>query len=343
LRGLGLGAAALAGYTSLASVFAQTQAEVSAAGLEDFLDSEIQGYEREIILTILSKLPPWLRDNVVYFSSACRIFVNRVRLRGNSEFLQPLGGPAFRTSTGEQLIMPSDEIDPDADQADPNAVLICETQKGPYRRLRSKKGSITTPYTVVESYVWLPSLVRGEVFVANSLNDTPHIYHGGSPGGGGSDVDAGFLYSAKKNDWALFVNGGSCSPAVSTRFRAGQLIELNLFVLDEGRLTLSARGYFTDGTFGWNSCTFDASGFRKDGIDNRFKRITSIGQRTYDANSGSYLRYVEWNYAKIGLYGGPWHDWADKDTSQNCVYPNTAKVYVDFRTFSHEIVHIDLR
>jgi len=76
--------------------------------------------------------------------------------------------------------------------------------------------------------------------------------------------------------------------------------------------------------------------------------MTTIAQdpKQVDMTTGSYIRRVEWDTMKIGKFNltpsDGWRDWASTDVKVNCVYPNTAKVYVDFRTLSHEIITINL-
>ncbi|MGH2348913.1 MAG: hypothetical protein ACRDFT_05545, partial [bacterium] len=215
-----------------------------------------------------------------------------------------------------------------------------------YRRLRSPLGTSSVPYNAARSYVWLPSAASGDIRM-NRKEDTAHIYMGGNAGK--TEIDAGLMHNPGKDNWSLFLKGGgSCKPAISMRFKSNQHVYLVFEVLANGKVGVGVDGYFMDGTYGTNWCIVSAYDWRYDGVNNRIKRVTSIAQKQnkYDPNSGSYIRGVEWNDVLIGSTSktpDTIHSWGSKDTKVNCVYPSTAKVYVDFRAHDHEILTLDLR
>ncbi|MGH2348804.1 MAG: hypothetical protein ACRDFT_04975, partial [bacterium] len=125
---------------------------MAAEDLSAYIDPEIQGYEREVMLDILTKLSPDRRQNVVYIDPLCQLFVNRVKLREVTEFLKLLGDNVYLTSWGQEVSMPSDYqiVDDGGDGGppgpdgmsqmetliDPYAITICEKPKvesGVYR------------------------------------------------------------------------------------------------------------------------------------------------------------------------------------------------------------------
>jgi hypothetical protein len=192
LRNASLGVAAVAGSTALGGLASRMLPHAVAEDLSAYIDPEIQGYEREVMLDVLAKLPAEHRQNVVYVNSLCQLFVNRVKLREVTEFLQPVSEDVYLTSWGQEIVMPSDteeydggppggeggmsQMDADPYAIDPYAITICESQKGPYRRMQSKEGTSTKPYNVVRSFVWLPSAAAGDIKM-NRKDETPHIYH----------------------------------------------------------------------------------------------------------------------------------------------------------------------
>ncbi|MGH2349291.1 MAG: hypothetical protein ACRDFT_07505, partial [bacterium] len=294
----------------------RTLSHAVAEDLSAYIDAEIQGYEREVMLDILAKLPPELRQNVVYADPLCQFFVNRVALRNVTEFLQPVIDNVYVTRLGEEIVMPVDNEGydyyhdgPPGGEAgmtqsemllDPNAVTVCDTPNdptGPFRRIVSKIGTSSRPYNVVRSLVWLPSSTSGDLKMNRSL-DVPHVYFGGNASGS-KDLEAGVFWNPAKDNWAMYHRGGgSCEkPLLTKRFKSGQRIELVVHVVENNRLGLGVYGTFTDGGQGWVECVFDSTGWRRNGVDNRFRRMTSIAQKRgkYDPKSGSYVRGVEWS------------------------------------------------
>lgn len=59
----------------------------------------------------------------------------------------------YLTSRGEEVAFPESES-LEADQLDASAITVCQDkQAGPYRRLRSKQGTSSVPYTYISAKV----------------------------------------------------------------------------------------------------------------------------------------------------------------------------------------------
>ncbi len=212
---------------------------------------------------------------------------------------------------------------------------------GPYRRVSSKVGTSSTPYTYVESKVTLP--VAANVKEASGTNDTAYVYIGGS--GNGTEIDAGLQHSPTYNNWApiILCKGVVYHPTDKDRFVAGQNVTMAFYVSGDNKVTLKVTGKVTTGqtkTIVIN-CN-NATGWKANGVGNSFKRVTSIGQAPQNLNNKSYIKNIRWYDSYIGTISKK-HKWLAGDTLKYISYPsNSKKVTVNYVNAGEEVDTIDL-
>lgn len=152
-------------------------------------------------------------------------------------------------------------------------------------------------------------------------------------------------HNKDKDDWTVYTKptASFCNPVEVIRFKSGQYVTLEFFVPFDDQVVIHAAGLNENGVLKCRTCSINRFGLRwnDSGIGIHLKRVTSIAQPVkYTPGTGAFLHNVHWKEVKIGKYQGSVHLWGQSDTGNNCVYPDTAKVYVDFRSFSEEFVHI---
>jgi hypothetical protein len=92
-------------------VAAQPRVEVTGTleeQIEQFIDPEIVGEDRRVLIDHMRRLPKWDWDEVIYVQGD-RIYVNRVRLRQHVAFAEHIRGGLYGDPfTGEVFPAPSD-------------------------------------------------------------------------------------------------------------------------------------------------------------------------------------------------------------------------------------------
>lgn len=212
---------------------------------------------------------------------------------------------------------------------------------GPYRRVTSKTGTSSQPYTYVETNVTLPS--ASDVYEKTGTNDTAYVYLGGS--GNGTEIDAGLQHSPTYDNWSpiILCKGVVNHPSDTTRFKGGQTVKLVFYVSADSKLVLKVSGTSVNGTY-QTITTYcnNATGWKVNGVGNVMKRVTSIGQKPENLSSGSYIKNVKWSNSYIGTSSSK-HQWLANDTAGYVTYPNKTKVAVSYVNAGSETVSIDLR
>jgi len=246
-----------------------------------------------------------------------------------------------------------------------------ENNTGPFRRALSKTG-----FAYEAADILLPG--RNNITTLDpsgqlkSSGDTVYVYMGGR-GSNGGEVDAGFQYSAAKDNWSLFLAVGgfgfTYGPAPGAdphpRFASGKTVLLEFEVVATNVLEVRAKG--TDDASKQpvlRAIRVDASVFpvsntnveadrageptnfdwNPSGGGNRLKRVTSIGQNEgrEDFNSGSFLHEVIWKNCVIGTSPGKAVPWSGANTSAFVMHPNDGTVSAGFESQATETVSIDL-
>ncbi len=215
---------------------------------------------------------------------------------------------------------------------------------GPYRRVLSKAGTTSTPYSWMKTSVTLPSSNNVKEV---QINDTAYAYIGGVSSTG-VQVDAGLQHSPTYGNWApiIYCNGKSFNTPSSERFDAGQTVTMEFYVVSDNNVRLSATGKVAGVTKTLSVDCNNATGFKKNGVGNQLKRATTIGQKPENLSSGSYVYGVRWFNSYIGTSSSTNHQWlaADMPSSGGYTsYPNSTKVSVSFVNAGEETVTIDLR
>lgn len=222
-----------------------------------------------------------------------------------------------------------------------NLTALAAGGTGPYRRVTSKAGTTSQPYTYVESCVILPT--ASNVYEKKGTNDTAYVYLGGS--GNGNEIDAGLQHSPTYDNWSpiILCKGTVYHPADTERFKGGQTVKLVFYVRANGKVVLKVSGTTVSGTYKTITTYCDnATGWKVNGVGNVMKRVTSIGQKPENLNSGSYLKNISWSNSYIGTSSSK-HRWLANDTNSYITYPNKTKVSVNYINAGTETVSIDLR
>jgi hypothetical protein len=224
--------------------------------------------------------------------------------------------------------------------------LTCTGGHGPYRRYYSIKGTTSNPMAWLSANVTLP-VSNLDIKDNNSSyhGDTGYIYIGGYPESG-LGVDAGFQHSTLNQDWAPFITVNGNQVGFTPRYKEGQTPTIKFSVPSDGNIALTISAVPVGGTSA-TTVTFAraATGWKKNGVGNTLKRLTTIAQLEGKENlrTGSYNKNVSWTNAKIGIDSFNNHTWSSADTGGSCYYPNdTSIVKVNYLNQSTETVSIIL-
>lgn len=226
---------------------------------------------------------------------------------------------------------------------------------GAFRRVLSKPGSGPSwglyRYVAFSAQVYLPDPQQNEIRIALPNNETAYIYTGGWGEQPGSTVDAGFQYDQLRpweRKWAAFLKRhGERDPAWYGRpgvgLAAGQYALLQFYVPADDLVAVRVEGRWTDGWTGRaESQGITMVSWRADGLYNRLKRVTSIGQRTVNYRSGSYVLGVHWYHTSLGRSLDARRPWDTSDTAEECNVPPD-RVTVRRDSPGDEYVSVDLR
>ena len=247
---------------------------------------------------------------------------------------------------------------------------ISENNTGAFRRVLSKTG-----FAFEAADIHLPGGNNiSTLAVGGGLKpsgDTVYVYLGGR-GSSGGEVDAGFQYSAAKNNWSLFLAvskfgftyGPSPGAPVHPRFAADQTVHLEFEVVAPDVLEVRGTGILDGGgtpvtlairvdasAFPLTHSNVEAdlagtlTGFGWDpaGGGNRLKRVTSLAQIAghEDFDTGSFVHGVDWSNCTLGKTKSAAAAWKAADISSTVVRPSDGTI--SFETFSPsaETVSVD--
>lgn len=216
----------------------------------------------------------------------------------------------------------------------------CTGGTGPYRRITS-----LAAYSWEAAYVHLPG--GSEISDHNYTGyqdyngDTGHVYMGGW-GQSGGNVDAGLMHSTYYDNWAPIFNiAGVGVISYPERFASNQDVYLKFNIPSNGNIQLSVSGkLYGSSTVTTYTHVEAASGFVYNG-SNILKRNTTIGQKTENLSSGSWIHNVHWYSSQIGLSSTNYHSWQAADTYSYCTYTSEV-VSVSYVNAGEETDNIDL-
>lgn len=207
------------------------------------------------------------------------------------------------------------------------------SDSGPYRRVLSRLPTRTRP-----GYSWFSASVHlpGAIDIQEADDDSACVYCGGWGGHKGA-VDAGFVHSRARHNWAFFIRreipSGAPNQTIGetfsfkSRFKEGQDVKLTLSVPEDDRVAVTASGTDENGSHVTRTVAvaMDPSfAWRSDGKANILKRITTIAQDHEDFSRNEKIAGVHWfspdrseGPCRIGWNWKNNHDWTDKDTARD--------------------------
>jgi hypothetical protein len=242
------------------------------SSLGKYIDPEIQGEERAVMLQVLFILPERSREDVVHFSEDGKVYTNRVANKGTMQLWHKVDekNSIWKNESSNLRAFPVQRQRPNCDEGHltPLAPVTpsCGLDgTGIEFRMQTKAGlsSSTIPGLSYASVrVTLPSRKNSEILVDDptgyyqagrlinynctrdiqkglgALAETPYIYLGGwGASGYASRVDAGFQWNCgdAADDYSLFFlreDAGISTDSFANRFAAGQAITLEFSVQD---------------------------------------------------------------------------------------------------------------
>lgn len=285
--------------------------------IQSKIDTIVTGSERIIMAGVLSRLAPEDRENVIYVDESGQIYSNKAALIGSTESYTSIGDNQYSTASGLTITGPGTYAEPIDTAADDNplgdvfsAKSALPTQtggSGPYRRVFSNDG-----YSWMSTYVTLPSkpdinqpnkaaVIKDQN--SSTLGDTGYVYIGGWSSNS-TGIDAGMQHSTLNDDWAPTTLANGLMVPSSTRFSANQDIYMKFYITNTNEATLAVSGIGTDGISKTITLVRSGvSGWNKDGIGSRLKRMTTIGQKGGESmTTGSFMKGVRWHDITIGRY-----------------------------------------
>jgi hypothetical protein len=204
---------------------------------------------------------------------------------------------------------------------------------GPYRRVLSRLPTKKRP-----GYAWFSARVHlpGAIDIREADDDTACIYCGGWGGHQGA-IDAGFVHSRARHDWAFFIrreipNAKGNQPtgetfSFKTRFKEGQDVKLTLSVPQDDLVAVTASGIDEHGDPVTRTVVVAMNhvfAWRADGKANILKRITTIAQDHEDFSRNEEVVGVHWfspngpeGPCRIGQSWKKNHDWGLDDTAND--------------------------
>ncbi len=319
------------------------------------IDPEIQGEERWVIAEHMRFLSPQDWKAVTYIANG-KIYVNRVALKGLLEVAQPVSGNLYRLSDGTIFPVPDDTNE---EPTGYQVVTICTSTTGPFRRVKTQPGTATsnlTRFGYARATISPGGLLLGDDLppsVLTSAGEVAYAYLGTSVNGSLAESDAGLQWSPATNSWSVYVKSGgtlvtttppppgAVVPTPFPRYAWYGETTLTFSVISDGRARIAYSGTTVGSAPNPYSIDFGLPGIRADGVNNVFKRVTSIAQTTPSNTSGS--RYtVAWSHLALGRTASSGlHIWgqAGRDIGENC---KTNKVEVASTGSSSEEVFINL-
>jgi hypothetical protein len=191
---------------------------------------------------------------------------------------------------------------------------------GPYYRVYSPiPNDANVPgFSYAEAIVTLQTSTQ--IILNPDSNSTAFVYLGGWGGKStGGAADAGFMYNRVKQDWSPFIAyrtpTGTKFLASSVRYKAGTKAKLCFSVPQDNTLSLHWEGTPVDNNSPTSGSlevkTFSGYGWRADGRGCVLKRVTSLGQKPEDLDSGETHAGVVWQEIKIGTNATNAQVWDD--------------------------------
>ena len=308
-----------------------------------FIDPNVSGKERQILIEVMDSLDPEDRENVVYFDENGDIYANRPELKEVWEDATQTGDPVFDSTTSDSFIDSEDgaatqsmnsQNSLDATMAAP--AYTCGNDGGAYRRSWSKPG-----YSWYAGKVYLPSASEiKDGTAAGGNGQSVYIQTGGHALNGASEVDAGFLHGTTYGDWAPVLTVANQGKKFGARLAEGQTIYFKFYVPRDNEVAFFIQGKKK----GSNTVTTEtiihaARGWKSNGAGNTIKRTTSItSNRTY--NSGNFVKNVKWSESFIGTSSTSNSKWLAAQSEGSCIVPNSNVVQVNYVNAGEETVNI---
>lgn len=325
--------------------------------IQSKIDSLITGEDRTIMAGVLSRLAPEDRENVIYVDESGQIYSNKKALLDSTESYTSIGENQYRSTSGLTITGPGNYAEPIDTAADDspleskfstNSVEPSQTGgSGPYRRVYSKDG-----YSWVSAFVTLPGGTNIKDQNSTGLLDTAYVYLGGWSSTS-TAIDAGMQHSTQYDDWAPTTLANGTMVPSPIRFKANQDIYMKFYITDTNEATLAVSGIGIDGVS--KPATIvraGVSGWNKDGIGSRIKRMTTIGQKGGESmTTGSFMKGVHWHDITIGHYDSNtssanliYSSWGSSQTAGYHLWDNTVAthVWVNYINAGEETVNIQL-
>ena len=333
--------------------------EAVLQAMDQYIDEDIFGTEREVMREVLASLDPEDRENVVYIKEDGTIYATSEELKDEWVFYELNEDGNYENASGEEIVSPfvdemvtAESIAGDLENYMQNMIhpMIAEGGEGPYRRVGSNTG-----YSWMSGYLTLPP--NSNVYVPNGgvtqkedpvnfQKDVPYAYFGGSCLSG-KEIDAGMMYNGGRKNWSLFITaGGGVIKNDSLRFNSDQKIFLKCYVSANGKVTALAEGT-VEGKTGIQQRTVtaeDAEERNTSGTNCSLKHVVSIAQGEYENfKSGSYFKGVKWSDIRIGTSSTKNYAWTAAYGANIINYPaNKQGMTISYTNPGNETVSIDL-
>ncbi len=319
----------------IASTVAYAATSDSQTSSTGYIDSKIQGQERQVMTQVMSTLAPEDRENAVYIAADGTIYANKPELKANMKSWSKVKDNIYMDQNNNTQAFPVDSTTvtnntDDGSLLNSGVTPMASTPKGLYRRVSSKTG-----YSWQSSYVHFGTKTT-DCYSVNNATETPYLYMGGTSSNG-SEVDAGCQYSYTNNNWSIYLHTPTATATDPNRFKAGQNGFLKYYVSSANNVTLSVTAVGTDGVKKTESYTL---GWNTNGSGCSLKRCTTIAQVPYNTSSGSYHKNVHWYSSLIGTSSSSNHTWGSSDTSAYTNFPDTSHVVVNFVSPAEETDNI---
>ncbi|MDD2569167.1 MAG: hypothetical protein PHQ49_05935, partial [Clostridia bacterium] len=173
----------------IASTVAYAATSDSQTSSTGYIDSKIQGQERQVMTQVMSTLAPEDRENAVYIAADGTIYANKPELKANMKSWSKVKDNIYMDQNNNTQAFPVDSTTvtnntDDGSLLNSGVTPMASTPKGLYRRVSSKTG-----YSWQSSYVHFGTKTT-DCYSVNNATETPYLYMGGTSSNG-SEVDAG--------------------------------------------------------------------------------------------------------------------------------------------------------
>lgn len=326
----------------LSSCSSRSSSADQLQSMDAWIDSAIQGKERDIIRDEIKNVLPEHRKNFIFVDANENVFVNRPELRDAVEFLRPTKQPGiYINSVGQEEVFPlpapkpefssHEGLDPQYTKAD--NYKGCPANRGPYRRMMTKEGCPAGGNCNGYTY----GFMRAKVNVEGSSNSTINLrstetaYVTFNMWGIRTNeeptnypvVDGNLQYSMTNRDWALALSYYSYATGrrealegnkmrVVDRFAPNQVITTSLYIAADNRIAMNGQGRMANRA-GSDSITIELAvraGFPRAGRPANGSGINmghniAIAQGTGDfTRNGSYFKGTAIQTTNLGYMTG---------------------------------------